>query len=140
MSCFNIKCHAAGAKTAAPSFYIQSKGANAGRPSKHPTPNCFRVTPNNPEKLNRYYWVAYSLAKTGGFKPFHYGSVIPFIRIGDCKNLLNQVILNVERNPATLSKSIALLQDIEQKKSHFQAVVNHIDILHQALLQRLLAK
>ena len=54
--------------------------------------------------------------------------------------LLNQAAETLQENPAVVSKSIALLMDIEKKRSHFAKVLHHVDILHEAILLSILRK
>lgn len=138
MSSFTLKCHKAGRSYSSPHFFILSRGLNCGKPLKEPCPNCFVIIPKRKKDGNCFYWIAYSLWKTKAFHPYFVGSVIPFVRKGDFRSLIQNAFLSVSADPAALSKSIALLMDIDQKRKHFEAVSHHIDILHEAILMRLL--
>lgn len=70
------------------SFYIQSKGNYAGRPLRKPIPNCFAVYSENPFAFE----IVYCLFKAKTFEYYIIGSVIPFIRIGEVKKILNQYL------------------------------------------------
>lgn len=63
-----------------PSFFIQLKGNNAGKPLKEKIPNAIGVK-TNPEILNAQflYYVVEFLFTAGKFAPHITGSVIPFI-------------------------------------------------------------
>ena len=69
-------------------FYIQRCGLHAGRPLREPIPNCFSVI--NPPPYA--YEIIYALYIRKTFYPFIGGSVVPFIRIGDVKDLVKKAI------------------------------------------------
>lgn len=96
------------------------------------------IIPKVESEKSCLYWITYSLWKTKAFHPYFVGSVIPFIRKNDFKSLIQDAYLSVSADPAALSKAIALLQDIDQKRKHFETVAHHVDILHEAILLRLL--
>lgn len=108
------------------SFYILSKGNNAGRPAYTPNPNCFGFY-CPPEDTPRYYWLVYALWRTQHFAYYLRGSVIPFIIIGDVRSCIAahhlaeetlkpltgqiEALAALERN---LKAQIALLSQIRQ--------------------------
>lgn len=138
MSDFVLKGYSAEAANRKPHFFILSKGLNSGKPLLQPCPNCFILSTEAEERKQTLYWISYSLWKTRAYRPHLVGSVIPFLRKNQCRDLIHKAYASVRGNPATLSKSIALLTDIEQKRQHFQAVSDHIGILHEAILFQLL--
>tara|TARA_R110000737_G_scaffold57476_1_gene82823 strand:- start:550 stop:942 length:393 start_codon:yes stop_codon:yes gene_type:complete len=73
-------------------FYIQSKGLNAGRPLKTPMVNSFVVKTD----IKNAYEIVYSLWKSNVFEKYIVGSVIPFIKIKDVKNIVLKAIENSE--------------------------------------------
>lgn len=99
-------------------FYIQAKGNNAGRPLKKPIPNCFAVT----TEIQNAFEIVYCLYRAKVFNFYIIGSVIPFIRIGDVKQLVKAAFRDSKfydpRKLATLEKidlQIVLLhKQIEQ--------------------------
>jgi len=66
------------------SFYIQSKGDHAGRPLREPIPNCFGIVTSDPLLFARIY----SLYKGQFFRCHIIGTVIPFLRIKDAKDVI----------------------------------------------------
>lgn len=138
MSEFMIKGYSAETTPRKPHFFILSKDLNSGKPLLKPCQNCFTITTLTQERKQTLYWIAFSLWKTGAFRPHLVGSVIPFLRKKACKDLILQAYQAVHQDPGALSKSLALLTDIEQKRQHFQAVADHIAVLHEAILMRLL--
>jgi len=72
------------------SFYIQSKGNNAGRPLDEPLANCFTVVCDERILLGKYfYYVCLNAYNLGKFKPFIKGSVVPYITKKDVCKVLN---------------------------------------------------
>ena len=138
MSDFVLKGYSAQTTPRKPHFFILSRGLNSGKPLLQPCPNCFVLSAEVEERKQTLYWIAYSLWKTRAYRPHLVGSVIPFLRKDQCRKLISEAYSSVCTYPGALSKSIALLTDIEQKRQHFQAVSDHIGILHEAILFRLL--
>lgn len=70
-------------------FYIQSKGLNSGQPLLQPIPNSFIAICSDADHLQ--YWIALTRALflSRKFEPYIIGSVVPFIRINDVKQVLN---------------------------------------------------
>src|SRR5689334_17832294 len=71
-------------------FYLLSKGGNAGQPNLSPWVNSFAVYCSSSEQLDFYFWLAHSLWQAGRFKPLLRGSVIPFISISETRQLLTE--------------------------------------------------
>lgn len=138
MSDFVLKGYSAQSMPRKPHFFILSRGLNSGKPLLKPCPNCFVLSAEVEERRQTLYWITYSLWKTRAYHPHLVGSVIPFLRKDECRKLILEAYSAVCADPVALSKSIALLTDIEQKRQHFQAVSDHIRILHEAILFRLL--
>jgi hypothetical protein len=104
-------------------FYIQSKGLHAGRPLKNPIPNCFAV---NTEVANAFE-IVYSLWIAKAFQYYIGGTCVPFIRIGDLKNIVIPAIENaknvdekqlkaielIEKNIEIMNKKIKLMQELK---------------------------
>ncbi|MCW3094093.1 MAG: hypothetical protein JWP81_5162 [Ferruginibacter sp.] len=69
-------------------FFILSKGNNAGKPCSRPLVNSFVATANNKEMRDFYYWLTYGLHKAQAFKLVNRGSVIPFVNIGETRDII----------------------------------------------------
>lgn len=69
-------------------FYIQSKGNNAGRPLTTPIPNCFAVHTD----VHGAFQIVFALWKAKSFDRVIWGSVIPFMRITECRKIVNRGI------------------------------------------------
>lgn len=82
-----------GTKDAKQKFYIQSKGLHSGRPLKEPIPNCFAVYTD----IKNAYEIAYCIFKAKLYRNLIMGSVVPFIRIREARDLLTPIFLNYKR-------------------------------------------
>lgn len=104
------------------SFYIQSKGLNAGRPLRNPIRNCFVVYTDDELLFEKVY----SLYVGKYFEYYLHGSVIPFICIDDVrctiedaltKNHYNekelQAVRNVDEMLDNLNKKIQLYKSLQ---------------------------
>jgi len=72
-----------------PSFFIQMKGNHSGRPLRMPIKNCVAVYSSMPFLFE----MVYLLFKGRKFEMFIGGSVVPFIRIDDLKNVIDQAVI-----------------------------------------------
>ena len=69
-------------------FYIQCKGNNAGRPLKEPIPNCWEVR----TQRSTDFEILCILFESKILSVFLIGSVIPFLRLGDYKKIINPLL------------------------------------------------
>lgn len=107
-------------------FYIQSKGNNAGRPLKNPIPNCFAVHTD----VENAFEIVYALFTANAFKSFVIGSVIPFITISSMKEIVlpafdktyNKKQLNgintIDKQIENLEKQLKLMKDLKKAIAH----------------------
>lgn len=72
-----------------PSFFIQMKGNHSGRPLRLPIKNCVAVYSSMPFLFE----MVYLLFRGRKFEMYIGGSVVPFIRIDDLKNVINEAVL-----------------------------------------------
>lgn len=77
-------------------FYTLSKGLNSGKPLDTPCPNCFVISCCNTQELDIYRSLLFGLWKAKAFHQLLVGSVIPFIRINDFKNLIFEQIKHIK--------------------------------------------
>ncbi len=110
-------------------FFILSKGLNAGKPMQTACPNCFVFNANNQSEKDFYYWLCFALWQAGKFQFYLVGSVIPFIRINDVKDLINQASIQANQNAIQFQKSLTLLLQIEQQT---QNIKQQLVLLKQA--------
>jgi hypothetical protein len=101
-------------------FYILNKGLNSGKPLLEPCPNCFVCICNSEEEKENLYWMFFALWQGKKFHQLLIGSVIPFIKIKDTKNLVHESFLKTKNNPAVFQKALNLLKFANEKDLHFQ--------------------
>lgn len=109
-------------------FYILNKGMNSGKPLKTPCPNCFVVIARNEADLDTLYWLSFALWKGKKFEIFLTGSVIPFLRVTDFRNVISEHLVQAIEKPADLQKTVKALQQVEQ---HEQALANNLKLVKQ---------
>ena len=113
MQSFSLKCHPPGAAALPSTFFILSRGNNAGRPAFTPNPNCFAFRCEC-DDLTRYYWLVYALWETGHFRPFIFGTAIPMIRIRDVEKVIREGIAK----SAAIDRALATLQQLRAAEAH----------------------
>jgi hypothetical protein len=131
MQPFFVRCHPPGAPAPPVSFFILSRGDNSGRPAYTPNPNCFAFTCVG-EDLTTYYWLVFTLWETGQFRPYHRGSVISLIRIGDVKTLIQG---NLSRMDA-ITKARQSLNDLRDLEINLKEQLVLIKEFRRPLLAR----
>jgi hypothetical protein len=131
-----INCyHSASSGYQSFTFYILSKGKNAGQPNLSPWVNSFAVQCKSREELDFYFWLSYSLWQTGRFKPFIHGSVIPFLSVADVRRLLSQVATTLFPHWKSLQNLIEGLNNLKTAKEHLAQQIIANDKLQQMLLR-----
>ena len=85
-------------------LYALSKGLNSGKPLDTPCPNCFVISCRNTEELDQYRTILFGLWKAKSFHQFFVGSVIPFIRINDFKNLVFEQMAHLQEKQKAKKK------------------------------------
>lgn len=116
-------------------FYMLSKGSNAGQPQLLPWVNSFAVHCKSKDELDFYFWLAYSLWQTGRFKPFLRGSAIPFLTVSDARNLLSEVAENVFPHWQNLQTVIEALNKLKTARAHLAQCIIANEKLQQMLLR-----
>ena len=124
---FRLKCHQPTEQK--PNFYIQSKGEHSGRPLKNPIPNCFSVYTES----EHLYSLVYALYIGGKFKPHIGGSVVPFIRLDDAKQIIKQN-LSFYSNTHLFSK----IESIDTLKENIRKQLILLDQLQRSLCNKAL--
>ena len=90
--------------------YALCKGLNSGKPLDTPCPNCFVLACKNQDEKDFFKTLLFGLWKTKHFYPYHTGSIIPFIRISDFKQVVKE-----QANRVSV-KQRDFLQDVEKVK------------------------
>lgn len=133
-----IKTHKMKNAYSVPHFFILSKGNNSGKPLEKPCPNCFVCLCKNEEEKQNLYWLFYGLWQGMYFHPFLTGSVIPFIRLDDVKQLIKTAIEKTSAKPDLLSKNISVMQLLDEKSEAIQQQIKLIKEAKKATMYQLL--
>jgi hypothetical protein len=136
MQTFIVKSASANDEIKKPHFFALNKGLNSGKPLLLPCPNCFKIEAENEEFKETLYWVSFALWRAKAFHPFLIGSVIPFIRIGDYKQLINEKLEVVKASPAEFAETVKQLRFIEMKEKQFLQNLKLIQELKRAYVYR----
>jgi hypothetical protein len=116
-------------------FYILSKGANAGQPNLSPWVNSFAVHCTSSEQLDFYFWLAYSLWQSGRFKPLLRGSVIPFLSIAETRELFAEVASSIYPHWQHLQGIIEALNKLKTARAHLAQCIISNEKLQNMLLK-----
>ncbi|KFF26849.1 hypothetical protein IW16_06095 [Chryseobacterium vrystaatense] len=90
-------------------FYIQSKGNNAGRPLLSPITNCWEVKTFRSVDFE----ILYIIFESRILEPFIGGSVIPFIRLHDYKNIIKPILNNAINEDNKVNEKYLQIRKIE---------------------------
>ena len=101
-------------------FFILNKGMNSGKPLEHPCPNCFTFNASTQEEKDHFYWICFGLWQSRSFHQHLIGSVIPFIRIHELSQVINQASEKALAAPANFLKTVEALKilDLHEKQYH----------------------
>ena len=117
-------------------FFVLSKGANAGRPSYEPNVNSFAVICLSEQIREYLFYLVYASWKTNYFKRELIGSVIPFIPITVIKKTLQQAIYQILQIESYI-QYLSLLHNTEQKlNTQLQLTLELKQSLSYKLLER----
>ena len=119
-SSFSLQSFNLAKKYAGFHFFVLNKGLNSGKPLLDPCPNCFVCSCNTEEEKENLYWIFFALWQGKRFHQLLIGSVIPFIKIKETKNLVQESFLKTKTNPAVFQKALYLLKFANEKDLHFQ--------------------
>lgn len=107
-------------------FYIQCKGLHSGKPLITPIPNCFAVNSDIPH----FFELVYAAYKGRRFEPDIIGSVVPYIRIGSCCEVLTSVFLQTRNKPA---EKLTAIRNIDNLISNAQERLHLFEQMQRAL-------
>jgi hypothetical protein len=136
MQTFTVKSASAKEESRKPHFFVLNKGLNSGKPLSGYCPNSFRIEAENEEFKEVLYWVSFALWWAKVFHPYLIGSVIPFIRIGDYKQLISEKLEVVKASPAEFAETVKQLRLIELKEKQFMQNLQLIRELKQAYVYK----
>lgn len=133
-----IRTYTTGQMITGPHFFILNKGMNSGRPDRSPCTNCFIVTGNSQEEIDRYYWLSYALWITGRFRYYLVGSVIPFIRIDEVRQLLESADAAVCDKRDLFMQAIETFNECHRHSQRLTARLHQLQQAKKALLAHFL--
>lgn len=131
-----VRCYHDGAVIPPHSFFILSKGCNAGKPGFEPWTNSFIVVCPHEEYFKFYYWLIYGLHQSGKFKFRHRGSVIPFINLEDVRDTLREVAPFIHPDWSRYQEILSSLDKLRKLKATLTEQIAATDKLQQCLLQK----
>lgn len=109
-------------------FYILNKGNNSGKPLKAPCPNCFVCECETEEEKENLYWLIFGLWQGKVFYTSLLGSVIPYIRKNDVKDIVQNGIDKLNLNPEKVKKNISAVAKIEEQRIN---ILKQLDLMKQ---------
>lgn len=133
MKAFKIKTHRLGKDYPSPHFFVLSKGNNAGKPSYAAFTNSFVIMTNCENEARQLFWICNILFTGHYFKTRLCGSVIPFIRIGEVRGLLEKMVKNYEGHH--WNGRFQALEKLEQLTKNLQHQHRYINDYKIALMQ-----
>lgn len=138
MTTFQMKTYKTNFKTEKPHFFMLSKGNNSGKPMNSPCPNCFVVITATVEARQFYFWLSYGLWQAHAFRSLLTGSVIPFIRIREAKDLLSDSAEKALKDRQKCMKALAMLQDFDKKSEILEKQVKLVKDIKRAIMPQVL--
>lgn len=91
-------------------FFIQSHGYNAGRPLKNPIRNCWEVR----TERSADFEILYIVFESKILQPFIGGSVIPFLRLEDYRNIIAPILKNAIHENRIINAHYLQIRKIEE--------------------------
>lgn len=117
-------------------IYALCKGLNSGKPLEKPCPNCFVLVCKNQAEKDFYTTLLFGLWKIKHFYPYHRGSVIPFIRISDFKQVVKEQANRVSIQPQDFIEDVHKFKLIERKQQQIYEQMALLNDVKRALIYR----
>ncbi len=119
-----------------PHFFILNKGMNTGSPNFKPYANCFVLLAETDKERNDYYWLCFALWQTGKFRPRLIGSAVPFIHIGDLKQVISEALAKANNNRKQYQRALSLLIDIDTKSEKLVDQLKLLEDFRKAIFHK----
>lgn len=100
-------------------FFILNKGMNSGKPLEKPCANCFIIHTTTQDERDLYFWLCFSLWKSKSFHEFLIGSVIPYVRIQDVRQMIDHAAEEAKQNLPAFHKKIEAIKILEMHEKQF---------------------
>lgn len=136
MKNYIIKTHKKGTCYSQPHLFILNKGLNSGKPSKEEIVNSFIVIFENQEDCDNIFCITENLWKSKFWHRNLYGSVIPFLRIGDFIKEFSRKVDEMLNDFEQHQKDMAALKLLLSKEEQFQQNILPIIDLKRVILHR----
>lgn len=133
-----IKSHKFGNKYQQEHFFILNKGNNAGKPLPEYCANCFVFIADDLEEKEFFYFLFYGLWQGGLFRPFIGGSVIPFIRIDDLLQVIEEASKKVSIQRDNYLNALEVMKDLENHNANLLKQLALIKQAKKALMYKIL--
>jgi len=130
----NIKCFNQSHPPKDYSFYVLSKGNNAGRPMRQPCPNCFTITFDDYDMREDYYWTCFAIYNSRIFESYLTGSVIPFLRLPDVSGLLEIHYEKMQQNRDKFTTAVERLVSCQERANTIKHNLYLLEIVHKSTL------
>ena len=134
----NIKSYNGSNASNTLTFYVLSKGENAGKPLNAPCPNCFLITCLTQEQRDYWYWLSWGIWKSKSFHINLRGSVIQFLRICDYSEVIERACLQTINKPQQLAQALETMRNLEElEKTTLQKLITikqmRVAVFHKVL-------
>ena len=103
-----------------------------------PCPNCFVLITECEKSKEFFFWLSYGLWQGKFFHEYLIGSVIPFIRIHDAKNLIETSAQKATNNNGQYEKSINHLKSLNHQEQTLKKQLKLMDQLKRVLVLEIL--
>ena len=133
-----IRCYHPNFPVPPHSFFVLSKGENAGRPATTPWVNSFMIICPHEGYHDFYFWLCYGLYNAGSFKVRQRGSVIPFININDVRDIFREVAPRIHQDWQRYKEILSVLERLDQHKATLAEQILATKDLQRVLLQKYL--
>ena len=133
---FITKTHRKDTVYTKPHLFVLNKGLNSGKPQKTPFTNSFVIIFQNIEDCENFFFIAYSLWQTKFWHQYLVGSVIPFLRLPDCKKEFNPKATSMMVEHEQHQKNITALKLLEKKEKQYKEDMMLINDIRRAILYR----
>ncbi len=117
-------------------FYIQNKGFHAGRPLKKPIPNCWEVRTFRKADFE----ILYIIFESKILQNFIIGSVIPYIRLSDYKNIVYPILKNAIHENRIINEHYLQIRQIETQIQHQDKIKSLMQELKKTISRELYKK
>lgn len=117
-------------------FFIQNKGFHAGRPLKEPIPNCWEVRTFRKTDFE----ILYIIFESKILQTFIIGSVIPYIRLSDYKNIICPILENAIHENRIINEHYLQIRKIETQIEHQDKIKSLMQELKKTISRELYKK